>query len=101
MRMRVVGWLIAAILVCPVAGYGQEAAVLGVVTDSTGAVLPGVTVMAVHQASGNSFQGVTDERGTYRIPLRIGIYQVSAELAGFATVTRTGLEVLVGQQATV
>jgi len=35
----------------------------GTVTDSTGAVLPGVTVTAVLQATGNTFETVTDEAG--------------------------------------
>ena len=37
-------------------------------TDATGAVLPGVTIRAVHEASGNSFEAVTDARGVYRMP---------------------------------
>src|SRR5262245_36907261 len=79
----------------------QEATMSGTVTDSTGGVLPGATVTAVHEASGNTFETVTDERGAFRIPVRIGVYRITAALSGFATVTRTGLEVLVGQQAVV
>jgi hypothetical protein len=90
-----------AIFVLPVAGYGQEATVSGTVTDSTGGVLPGVTVTAVHEASGNTFLAVTDERGGYRLAVRTGVYRLVGELAGFATVTRAGLELLVGQQAVV
>ncbi len=44
-------------------------------TDSTGGVLPGVTVTAVHEATGNTFVGVTDERGVFRIGARIGGYR--------------------------
>ena len=93
--------MVAAVLALPVVGYAQEATLSGTVTDSTGAVVPGVTVQAVHEASGNTFETVTDERGGYRIPVRIGVYRVTAELAGFAAVTRNGLEVLVGQQVVV
>ncbi|OFW17167.1 MAG: hypothetical protein A3H29_01240 [Acidobacteria bacterium RIFCSPLOWO2_02_FULL_67_21] len=94
--------LLTAVLAgLPAAGYAQEATMSGTVSDSTGGVLPGVTITAVHEASGNTFETATDERGIYRIPLRIGGYRVTAALAGFATVTRTGLEVLVGQQTTV
>ena len=44
-----VRWLIvvAAILALPAMGYAQEAVITGTVTDSTGGVLPGVTVTAV------------------------------------------------------
>ena len=93
--------VIGAILALPVTGYAQEAVVSGTVTDSTGGVLPGVTVTALHQASGNTFEAVTDAGGAYRIPVRIGVYQLTMQLAGFATITRSGLELLVGQQAVV
>jgi hypothetical protein len=89
--------LVAAILALPVIGYAQEAVLSGTVTDSTGGVLPGVTVTAVHEATGNTFVAVTDDRGDFRLPVRVGAYQITLELQGFATVTRTGLTLLAGQ----
>ncbi|MBI4888957.1 MAG: TonB-dependent receptor [Acidobacteria bacterium] len=89
--------LVAAI---PAVGHAQDATVNGTVTDATGGVLPGVTVTAVHEATGNTFLGVTDERGSYRIQVRVGRYKVTLELAGFATVAQ-GFEALVGQTLTV
>jgi hypothetical protein len=67
-------WLIAmgAISLMPSAGLAQESTVSGTVTDSTGGVLPGVTVTALNEASGNTFVAVTDERGTYRLSVRTG-----------------------------
>ena len=95
------GWLaVGAILALPVMAHAQEAALSGTVSDTTGGALPGVTVRAVHEASGNSFEAVTDARGDYRLAVRVGAYRLTAELAGFAPVTRT-LELLVGQQAVV
>jgi hypothetical protein len=93
--------LLGAILVLPVLAWAQEATLSGTVTDTTGGVLPGVTVTALHEASGNTFETVTDERGTYRIPVRTGGYRLTAELQGFATVIRSGLELLLAQQAVV
>ena len=84
--------LFCAVLALPVMGYAQEAVLSGTITDSTGGVLPGVTVKAVHEASGNNFEAVTDALGIYRIPVRIGVYQLTADLQGFRTVTRSGLE---------
>src|SRR5262245_50640293 len=78
--------------------HAQEVTLSGVVTDSTNAVLPGVTVTAIHEASGNTFVAVTDQNGNYRLALRTGTYRVTAELSGFGTVTRA-LELAVGQQA--
>ena len=93
--------VVAAILVVPAAGYAQEAVLSGTITDSTGSVLPGVALKAVNESSGNSFESVTDQRGVYRIPVRIGVYQITAELSGFTTVTRNGLQLLVGQTAVI
>ena len=96
---RVLG--IVTILALPVVAYAQDATLRGTVTDTTGGVLPGVSVTAVNEASGNTFEGVTDEQGGFLIPLRTGAYRVTAQLQGFAVVTRSGLELLVGQQAVV
>ena len=99
LRRRLLGLI--AILALPVFAYAQEATLTGTVTDTTGGVLPGVTVTALHEASGNTFEGLTDERGVFQIPLRTGAYRITAQLQGFAVITRSGVELLVGQQAMV
>ena len=78
----------------------QEATMSGTVVDSTGGVLPGATITAVHEATGNTFVAVTDGRGAFRLPVRTGTIRVTAELPGFATVTRS-IELLLGQVAVV
>ena len=102
MRLGRLGWLavVSAVLALPLATYAQEATLNGSVRDNTGGVLPGVTVTATHEAAGTTFIGVTDAAGLYRIVLRAGVYRVTAELAGFATVARPGIELLVGRTAT-
>ena len=101
--VNILSWLfvrrlmvLVAILALPVTGYAQDATLTGTVTDSTGGVLPGVTVTAVHQASGNTVTAVTDERGAFRLPGRVGNYKITVELAGFITVNKT-VELAVGQ----
>src|SRR5258705_770596 len=89
--------LIGAILLLPVAAFAQEAVLTGTVTDSSGAVLPGVTITATNEATGNTFVGVTLETGTYRIPVRVGMYRIAAELSGFSPAAREGIQMLVGQ----
>jgi hypothetical protein len=100
---RMVRWvlMVGAILAMPLMANAQEATITGTVTDSTGAVLPGVTIVAVNEATGNRFEAVTDERGLYRLPARVGAYRLTSELQGFTTVTRTGVQLLVGQTANV
>src|SRR5258706_3147061 len=88
-------------LAVPLAAAAQEATLSGTVKDTQGGVLPGVTITATNEASGNTFLAVSDGAGAFRIPLRIGTYRLTAELAGFGTVTRSGLQLLVGQQAAV
>src|SRR5712671_825684 len=88
---------VGTILTVPALAYAQEAVLSGLVTDSTGGVLPGVTVQAQHEATGNTFEAVTDARGSYRMPVRIGIYKITTQLQGFNTATRVGVELLVGQ----
>jgi hypothetical protein len=97
LRRRILILLTGAILGLPSLSNAQEAVLTGAVTDSTNAVLPGVTVTAVHEATGNTFVGITDGTGRYRIPVRAGIYRIDAELQGFTTVQRTGMQLLVGQ----
>jgi len=97
-RLFVVPVLLATL---PQLASAQEAVLSGAVTDPTGGVLPGVTITAVHQATGNKFVAVTDERGVYRIAARAGVYRLTAELQGFRAVTREGLELRVGQVMTV
>lgn len=52
-----------AILAVPASIHAQEAVLTGTVTDSTGGVLPGVTVTVLLEATGNRFEAITDERG--------------------------------------
>ena len=84
-------------------GAGNPAGIIGVVTDNTGAVLPGVTVTATSPAlQVPSVTSVTDERGEYRLsPLPIGVYTVLFELAGFQSVRREGVRLTVGFTARV
>src|SRR4051812_15031091 len=93
-------FLLCAMLALPAMAFAQDAVLTGTVTDSTGAVLPGVTVQATQEATGNNFEAVTDARGGYRIQARGGSYKNKAELSGFNAVTRMGITLLVGQTIT-
>ena len=95
-------WLtVVAMLALPVLVSAQgESSLSGTVTDTTGGALPGVTVNALHEATGNNFETVTNEAGAYRLAVRVGFYQVTAELAGFGAATRA-LTLLLNQDAVV
>jgi hypothetical protein len=77
--------------------------IAGVVRDTTGGVLPGVTVEASSPALiEQSRTVVTDTQGLYRIiELRPGTYTVTFTLPGFGTFRREGIELTTGFTATV
>jgi hypothetical protein len=77
--------------------------VTGVVTDSSGAVLPGVTVeIASPELIERVRVAVTDGSGTFRITeLEAGLYTVTFTLPGFSTVRREGLALSGSMTATV
>ena len=76
----------------------QEAMIYGVVTDESGAVLPGVTVTATSPAlQVPSMAAVSGPDGAYRLtPLPIGIYQLDYTLQGFQTVRHQSLRLTAG-----
>jgi len=88
-----------AMVLVPVAAGAQSLA--GIVRDTSGAVLPGVTVEVSSPALIEKTRStVTDDRGQFRLPVRVGMYSVKAELSGFTTVNRS-VQVLIGQTAAV
>ncbi|MGE3492996.1 MAG: carboxypeptidase regulatory-like domain-containing protein [Vicinamibacterales bacterium] len=78
-------------------------AIAGSVKDTTGAVLPGVTVEAASPALIEKVRSVvTDDQGNYKITdLRPGVYSVTFTLTGFSTFKRDGLELSAGFTANV
>src|SRR6202165_6109639 len=75
----------------------------GVAKDTSGAVLPGVTVEAASPALiEGSRTAVTDSEGRYQIgALRPGVYALTFSLTGFRGVRREGVELTTGFTATV
>src|SRR5688572_6034013 len=70
----------------------------GVVTDESGAVLPGVTVAVRNTATNREVVVVTDSDGRFRVPLLpLGPYRVTSSLSGFANTIREGIELSLGQ----
>jgi hypothetical protein len=80
-------------LLLPSAAFAQ-AAITGVVRDTSGGVLPGVTVEAASPVLIEKVRSViTDDTGQYRVvDLRPGTYSVTFTLPGFSTVVREGIE---------
>jgi len=90
---RTASFVIWTLVFVPAAAWAQSS-ITGVVRDSSGGVLPGVTVEASSPALIEQVRSVvTDAQGLYRIAdLRPGPYTVTFTLPGFTTVKRTGIE---------
>jgi len=94
--------LLAWIVLIPTVAFAQ-AVIAGVARDTSGAVLPGVSVEATSPALIEKVRtAVTDGTGQYRIEdLRPGTYAVTFSLAGFRTFKREGIELTGSFTATV
>ena len=101
-RNRRVEWicLILGMFSAPIAASSQDAAVSGTVTDTTGFVLPGVTVEARDAAGDPAGTSVTDGAGMFTIALPPGTYGVTFTLPGFQDVVRDTVEVGAGATVT-
>jgi iron complex outermembrane receptor protein len=75
---------LVALLPTAMSGQAGTSTIAGIVKDATNAPLPGVTVTVVGDASGATFEAVSDERGAYRADaLAPGSYRVQTTLDGF------------------
>src|SRR6266705_5016139 len=83
-------------------GQNFSAAISGFVHDTTGAVIPGTTVTAKHTETGLTRTVQTNEEGGYTMPqLPVGSYEVTAEKPGFRQQVRSGITLVVAQEAVV
>jgi hypothetical protein len=83
-------------------GASTTGSINGKVSDSSGGVLPGVTVSATSPSSMGIQSSVTDTGGNYRFPaLPPGTYTVTFELPGFNTLKRENIQISMGFSAAV
>jgi hypothetical protein len=103
MRLGVKALAVVALIILIPAGARAQAVIAGSVRDTSGAVLPGVTVEASSPALIEKVRTSTsDSSGQYRIEdLRPGVYKVSFTLPGFSTFEREGVELTGSFTATI
>jgi hypothetical protein len=101
------GCILSAVLCLSFASYvfpqgGESTQILGIVEDSSGAIIPSVTLTVTHMATGQQRQVETGESGNYVITnINPGEYTVRAEKAGFKSEVRSGLTLQLNQKARV
>ncbi|HPQ15545.1 MAG TPA: TonB-dependent receptor, partial [Bryobacteraceae bacterium] len=95
-----VGCLLFVSFCSPLAGQVGRATVTGIVSDSTGARVPDVVVVARNVATGVEYNGTTNEVGNYTIgSLPVGEYSIAFSAQGFKAFNRQGINLAAGQVA--
>ena len=102
-RRSILGAVLTLAALSPAfAGQGGRSEITGTVVDQAKAVLPGVTITVVNEATGLERTAVTSGDGRFVIPTLVpGTYTIKAELQGFQTVIQTGVVLNVGQEVAV
>ena len=97
--------LIFALIVlgtCLSVAQTSTATILGTVKDTSGALVPGVSITVKHTESGLTRSVVSGERGAYNVPLLpVGAYEITTTMPGFKQAVRSGINLVVGQEAVV
>src|SRR5215470_14789570 len=99
MGMRTVKIILCLLLVSfPAFGQSDRGTMTGTVSDPTGGVIPGVSIVATNVETSARYETISTETGNYTLAqMPAGIYQLSAELPGFKRYVRQGITVLVAQ----
>jgi hypothetical protein len=96
--------VILALGIAPLRVFAQmnTGTILGVISDPTGAAIPGASVTITNEGTQIAQKTVTDTSGNYTVPDLIpGVYSVTAEKEGFNRLTRSGITLEVDQKARV
>src|SRR3989475_1030904 len=80
----------------------STATILGVVRDASGALIPGVNISVKHTESGLTRTVISAENGGYNVLLLpVGAYEITTTMPGFKQAVRSGINLVVGQEAVV
>src|SRR5438477_4572091 len=95
-------FVLVALGTCLSFAQTSTATILGTVKDTSGALIPGVSITVKHTESGLTRNVVSGERGGYNVPLLpVGAYEISTTMPGFKQQVRRGINLVVGQQAVI
>src|SRR5262245_18748570 len=100
MRTRLALLVLVCLSCAPPAAaqLASQTALVGTVSDSTGSVVPGASVVAVNTGTQDTYRATTNAEGYYNIQfVREGNYDITVSLSNFQTFTATGVEVASNQ----
>src|SRR3954471_19339785 len=103
MRRHLIATAVCLLIAC-VSSFAQQTTgtITGRVVDEQGAAIPGATVTAKSASTGFIRTETSDAEGIYRLSaLPVGVYDVTAELQGFATVSKKAVEVNIAQTSSI
>ena len=92
--------LVALVHGAPAYSQGTEGSIRGVVTDATGAAVPGATLTITNQATGAAKTATSAADGSYAVSVAPGAYNVTVALRGFGKQTRGDLKLEAGATLT-
>src|SRR6058998_4232463 len=107
--IRVFERVLAAIVVLIALGTSSlafsqtaTATIVGVVKDTTGALIPGVSITVKHTETGQTRTAISSETGDYIVALLpVGEYEITTTMPSFKQDVRRGINLVVGQQAVI
>src|SRR5437868_12995300 len=84
----------AAVFLASLHAQSTLGTITGLISDSSGAVIPNAVVVATNTATGAKAQTLTSSTGNYVIPnLPVGPYEVNVAISGFKASSRSGINV--------
>ena len=101
--VRFASWMLALACIAGSVSYAQVAGQFtGTITDPSGAVIPGATVVVVKEDTGIKSEAKTNRDGIYTLPfLQPGEYRIEVQASGFRPMSRAGVTLDVTQTATI
>src|SRR5213082_3901211 len=96
--------IVVLIALQPCLAFAQTATatIVGVVKDTSGALIPGATITVKHTDTGQTRTAISSDSGGYNVALLpVGAYEITTTMPGFKQQVRTGINLVIGQQAVI
>src|SRR5438309_1584462 len=101
-RFATVIVVLIALPTCLSVAQISSATILGTVKDTSGALVPGVSISVKHTETGQTRTTISSESGDYNVPLLpVGAYELTTTMLGFKQQVRGGINLVIGQQAVI